>query len=319
MANFTQLNLNANPRDNKSANPQMRAGSASGPKTSNPGPSGPKALASKQKMVMFVALLVVGTVSGLTLLGTSGCSKSSNKSAAANIGSPNLSTQTSSALPPAPIAQSAVATPAAPKKVVKKRPSVVTYKESAYGVSFRYPRKYGLKTGDEAHRDLAGLGPLPTNFVQPGGVTIATVELPQSAYPDTDFATAFFNVSVNRSLTSDECGQFALPIHLENEPAPTAKVKIGATEFDEVEDMNGQAPKQADAKYYHVFQNGACYEFALGLGTTGDGTDDGVAPVDRATVFGKLEKILATVKIQPVAEPAVATSGAAASADASKN
>ncbi len=317
MANFTQLNLNENPRDNQSANPQMRPGSAVGPKTSSTRQSSPKKLASTQKTIMFVALLLVGAVSGLTLLSTGGCSKESNKSAAvaANQNS-NLTASTSSSVP---TALPAMATPPAPKKVVKKRPSTVTYKESAYGVSFRYPRKYALKTGDEAHRDLAGLGPLPTNFVQPGGVVVATVELPHNAYPDTDFASAFFNVSVNRSLSADECGQFALPVHLEIEPVPAAKVKIGATQFDEVEDIDAKTPNQADAKYYHVFQNGACYEFALGLGTAGDDSNSGVKPVDRAAVFGKLERILATVKIQPVSEPVVATSGSETAADTSKN
>jgi len=317
MANFTQLNLNENPRDNKSANPQMRSGSAVDPKTSSTNKSSPKKLASRQKTMMFVALVVVGAVSGLTLLSTGGCSKESGKSAAvAASQNSNLTASTSSSVP---TALPAMATPPAPKKVVKKRPSTVTYKESAYGVSFRYPRKYALKTGDEAHRDLAGLGPLPTNFVQPGGVVVATVELPHNAYPDTDFSSAFFNVSVNRSLSADECGQFALPVHLETEPVPAAKVKIGTTEFDEVEDVDAKTPKRADAKYYHVFQNGACYEFALGLGTAGDDSDSELKPVDRAAVFGKLERILATVKIQPIAEPVVATSGSETPVDATKN
>jgi hypothetical protein len=319
MANLTQLNLNENPRDNKNANSQARSGSAAGPKTSTSATSRPRAFASKQKTMMFVALLLVATVSGLTLMGTSGCSKGSNKSAAFvdNQNSTNQTAPTSSTLS-LPTAAAAVVTPKAPKKVVRKRPSTVTYKESAYGVSFRYPRKYALKTGDEAHRELAGIGPLPTNFVQPGGVSVATVEVPQNVYPETDFASAFFNVSVNRSLSSDECGQFALPVHLETEPLSAAKVKIGATQFDEVEDTDTKAPNQANAKYYHLFQNGACYEFALGLGTTGDDNAE-VTPVDRAAVFGRLERILATVKIQPVAEPVVATSGQTPVADPAKN
>jgi len=317
MANFTQLNLNGNPRDSQSTNTQARTGSAAGPKTSISGPSGPKTLASGQKTMMFVGLILIATVSGLTLLGTSACSRGSNKTAT-SAASQNSINQTLSAVS-TPTPPPTAATPAPAKKVARKRPSTVTYKESSYGVSFRYSRKYALKTGDEAHRDLAGLGPLPTNFAQPGGVIVATVEVPHDAYPDTDFASAFFNVSVNRSLSADECGQFALPVHLETESVPAAKVKIGATEFDEVEDTDANQPKQADAKYYHVFQNGACYEFALGLGTSNDG-DSGVSPVDRGAVFGKLERILSTVKIQPVAEPVVATSGQNAPAeDTSKN
>ena len=57
--------------------------------------------------------------------------------------------------------------------------------------------------------------------------------------------------------------------------------------------------KQADAKYYHAFNNGACYEFALGIATDDDGNVEEITPVDRQAVFARLEKILATVKLQP--------------------
>ena len=81
--------------------------------------------------------------------------------------------------------------------------------------------------------------------------------------------------------------------------------------------------KQSDAKYYHVFNNGTCYEFAMGLGTDGDGNVEGVTPVDRAAVFGKLEKILATVKLQspvlPETQALTPSADAAASADSSKS
>ena len=65
--------------------------------------------------------------------------------------------------------------------------------------------------------------------------------------------------------------------------------------------------KQPDAKYYHVFNNGACYEFALGIGTDGDANVEEITPVDREQVFGKLEKILATVKLQPGVLPETQT------------
>jgi len=61
--------------------------------------------------------------------------------------------------------------------------------------------------------------------------------------------------------------------------------------------------KQTNAKYYHVFGNGACYEFALGVGTDSDHNVEEITPVDRKEVFGKLEKILATVKFKPVVLP----------------
>src|SRR5438445_23483 len=116
--------------------------------------------------------------------------------------------------------------PTAPKKVKKHRPTTATYVNSEYGVSITYPRKYGLKLGDEAQLSWPGLGPVPTDFVKPGGVMLAAVELPASLYPDTDFASAFVNVSVNHAVTSvDECAQFAFP--QVSTDAASAQAKVG--------------------------------------------------------------------------------------------
>jgi hypothetical protein len=252
---------------------------------------------SKRVAAVTTGLLVVAAFLAV------GCSKSKELSHVSN----NNSSQVTSS--PVPVGASVATTPAIPaekqvsKKVAKKRPSTVTYKDVASGVSFQYPRKYALKTGDEAKLEWNGLGPVPMNFIEPGGVTVAAVELPRGSYPGTDFASAFFNVSLNRSLSAEQCGKFGLTdmVH-PDEPADPTKVKIGGKEFDQVEDFGGEAIKQADAKYYHLYENDACYEFALGLGTAGYGIEEGVEPVDRAEVFKKLEKILATVQLQPVAE-----------------
>ena len=210
-----------------------------------------------------------------------------------------------------PAAAPVVPTSTATKKVKKHRPTTATYVNGEYGVLITYPRKYGLKLGDEAQLTWPGLGPVPTDFIKPGGATLAAVELPASLYPDTDFTSAFVNVSVNRAVTSDECAQFAFP-QVSPETASAAKLKVGALEFNEIESITGESPKQADAKYYHVFQNGACYEFALGLGTSGDEAADGTARVDREKIFSRLEKILATVTIKPVELPGTETPVAAA-------
>ena len=53
--------------------------------------------------------------------------------------------------------------------------------------------------------------PVPMNFVQPGGVALAAVAVPESAYPNSDLASAFFNVSVNKALSAEQCGEFSVP------------------------------------------------------------------------------------------------------------
>lgn len=272
---------------------------------------------SRGRAVIAALLIVVA--------GMSGCSKKS-KEVAANSSSQNNSTQsvTTPAMPaPSTAATPQVSGPVKPKKVVKKRPSTVAYNDTNYGISLQYPRKYTLKSGEKAKLNSDGIE-YPVNFVQPGGVTIAAIELPGSSYLGTDFYSAFLNVNVNRNLTSEQCELFAEPavpgsestaitpeqpqgepqsqVTQKDEAVSSIKVRIHGTDFSEVEN----SVEKSDTKYFHTFRNGSCYEFALGLQTAE--AVDGIEPVNRDDVFAKLEKILATVKIKADATSEVAAS-----------
>jgi hypothetical protein len=237
------------------------------------------------------------------------------------------------ALPPAPI--SPASAPAAPtmqapakpvhKRVVRRVPATVTYADKTSGVSFQYPRKYVLKTGDAAN-ELMSPEPMSMDFVQPGGVALAAVTIPEGAYPKSDLASAFFDVSVNRSLNSEQCGQFsdpqatpdtpvdaaAQPAVRTSTPSKPSKLMIGDMELRSAETLAGVGTGKQTSKYYHVFENGACYEFALKVATTGAETDEGGKHVDRDEVFKRLGRILATVKINPVKVDEVSASVPAA-------
>jgi hypothetical protein len=102
-------------------------------------------------------------------------------------------------------------------------------------------------------------------------------------------------------------------------PVEPSKVKLGTAEFTEVESSSGEAAKHSEAKYYHVFQNGTCYEFALGVETKGDGVADGMKPVDRNEVFRRLNWMLSTVKIQPAGVPEPATEASSTPAGGGKD
>jgi len=228
---------------------------------------------------------------------------------------PKLSTVAQpSALPVSgPAASAPIAVPQPAVKKHHKRPPIATYTNSNYGVSFDYPSKYSMVSGARVERG-EGTVPVPLNFVQPDGVVLTSVEIPQGFFPDTDFMAAFLNVSVNKNLSEEECSQFAMPKDDEGTSnAPIAKVKVGEHEFEQTEMSGDLESAKADARYYHLFQNGACYEFALGLGTTPDESQEGLRPVNKDKVFGKLEQILATVKIKSdVPEVAEGTTAGAA-------
>src|SRR5579862_60637 len=279
-----------------------------------------------------------------------GCSSDKPKPVTAN-------TQISVAQSPAPVMPAPVMqaeTKPTPKRVVHRKPATVNYTDKTYGLAFEYPRRYAIETGDAA-ADLVMANPVPMNFVQPGGVALAAVELPETGFANTDFSSAFFNVSVNKTLTADQCNSFAVPqpkvvtpaassdsttasseaqpTSAQSAPASTeqagttksdattataqsepqgSKLLIGDLELRATEAVSGEGTRQSDSKYFHVYQNGACYEFALNVTTVA--SEDGVIKhVDRDKVFSRLEQILATVKISPVVAPEVTAEAPAVS------
>ena len=277
--------------------------------------------------LIFAAVLIVCSV-------TVGCSSDKPKPISTNQQIPvtQLPSQFSSAPAPALPAENKPA----PKKVVHKKPATINYADKTYGVSFEYPRRYAIETGDAATELLAS-NPIAMNFIHPGGVALAAVELPETGFANTDFSSAFFNVSVHKTLTADQCSEFAVPqpkIAMrvpstdsastasatpatvpvstpetttpspDSQPASNSKLMVGDLELRSTEAVSGEGTRQSDSKYFHLFQNGACYEFALNLTTVA--SEDGVMKhVDRDKVFGRLEQILATVKINPIAAPEV--------------
>lgn len=329
--------------------------------------------------LIFAAVLIVCSLAV-------GCSSSkSSNDQPKPVSSNSQISMTQAPSPIAPVAAPAIAEnkPAA-KKVVHRKPATVNYTDKTYGVTFEYPRRYAIETGDAAN-DLVSSSTMPMNFVAPGGVALAAVELPETGFANTDFSSAFFDVSVHKTLTADQCNEFAMPqpkaqapglandtapVQNSNSagtqaastvaagdaqsapsqtaqstpapaesPAPAAspnaaatqpavqdsnsqasnaqgsKLMLGDLELLGTEAVTGEGTRQSDSKYFHVYQNGACYEFALNVTT--DASDGGlVKHVDRDKVFSRLEQILGTVKINPVMPDATAETPAAPAAPA---
>jgi len=242
------------------------------------------------------------------LLAVSACSKEESKPAIAGVGAAQANSRTSEAETMAALASAAAGanqqTPSAatPKKMRRRLAANVTYSDANSGVSFVYPRKAALASSENkaASADTDGL---PMNFVQSGGWPVATVSLPRSQYAGTDFTDALFRVSVNHSLSAEECPHFAFvgTSDADGEAIDAEKVKVGSTDMQMTSEFAGNASKQLETRYYHNYASGACYEYILGLSTSGFG-QQGVHAVDRDQVFERLEKILASVKIHPVSE-----------------
>jgi len=242
---------------------------------------------------IYLPAICAGIVMTVVLLLAVSCSKKSDKPAA-KISAPAAPAMSDST----PKAASAVI-PEAPRKVKKHRPANATYVNGTYGLSFSYPRKYSLQTGDNASP-----APVQANFVKPGAVEIAAVDVPDNSYPDTDFSSALMNVSVKEGMSAEECAQFVpySPDSKDTEAAKPTTVKLGSNEFTELEQMSGKGNHQSDLKYFHLFKNGACYEFALDVETSRKADED-LAQTDRSKIFRQLEKILTSARIKDVELP----------------
>ncbi|MGH9493824.1 MAG: hypothetical protein ACRD3B_02405 [Candidatus Sulfotelmatobacter sp.] len=294
---------------------------------------------------LFAAVLIACSV-------TIGCSSDKPKPVTSNTQTPAVQPPSPTPTPsPAPVTQ-ADNKPAPKKPVVRKRPATVNYADKTYGVTFEYPRRFAIETGDAAMQ-LVAQSPIPMNFIQPGGVALAAVSLPETNYTNTDFSSAFFNVSINKIVSSDQCSEFSVPqtksttipeakstpdtspssdpsndnmkdvakdsaavvtgtektVTTDAKSSPSSsnpnKLLIGDLELRATEAVSGEGTRQSDSKYFHVYQNGACYEFALNVTT--DASEEGlVKHVNRDKVFTRLAQILSTVKISPVTPEATA-------------
>jgi hypothetical protein len=284
MNNYTQLNLDSQ-KPAESANKQSA-----------------QKKGSSHRAVMFGSLMLITTLSGGVLLISNGCSKARHDTA--QIQPAPISAPSSASVPAVAVPVSKQET-STPKVAKRKRPSVITFHDATYGVSFQYPRKYSLKSGPKADTDIID-NAASMSFAQPGGIQIVSLQLSKEAYAGTDLGSAFFNVNVHPNLSSSECEQFASSEPGKPPVVPPAKVLVGKTEFDQFKKVD--TADNSEVRYYHLFDNGLCYEFAEGLGVTSMTSDNDVTPVDRQAVFGKLDKILSTVKIAAVDQGEVAGS-----------
>ncbi len=248
----------------------------------------------------------------MVVLDFNGCSKAGKNAqvspANQNVSGPNTASPVIATSQPADQLEKKVEAVIEKKKTIK-RASTATYKNSTYGISFRYPKTYTMLTPEKDLKDSAWPDPVAMNFADAGGETLTTLVLPGTR------ASSYFKTSVNKGLTAEQCSKFASvpepaeasinpPVDADDDSIVPVKTNILGVEFAKTESFTDQS----EVRYYHHFENGACYEFALGVedapGTT--------KPVDHLQVFDKLERILTTVKIKSDPVPVVATSEPAA-------
>ncbi len=184
-----------------------------------------------------------------------------------------------------------------------KRPprdsAFAVYHNPEYGVSFRYPRNYALEeeveeegTTFETQRELSA--------EQPGAVLLATVEIPDDAYPNTTFAGGHLQLAVNPGVTPDVCSSFVVQPDSGWDGITGATTVQGIT-FYWREQGSTVGGITYDKRDYAGFSNGTCYEFFLMVAS--NSASDYDAPIAQGSagkIFRPLEKIVSSLQIRPM-------------------
>ncbi|HZC66786.1 MAG TPA: hypothetical protein VE545_09450 [Candidatus Dormibacteraeota bacterium] len=179
------------------------------------------------------------------------------------------------------------------------------YSSRKYGVAWQYPRHFVLRKGANAGLDLDGHYAAATAFAGDNGVALASVIIPGRIYPGTDFLKASLTARVNKKVAEEACGRFRILDEGAEQPQdfPAAQVTVGTIDFASAEAViDGDLEDSATTreKFFHVYENGGCYEFAMSVTTGAGGEKKDLAHVDADQVFERLQEILTSVTIVPV-------------------
>ena len=191
----------------------------------------------------------------------------------------------------------------------KDMPKLMTYRSRDYGVSFQYPWQFAyfnaktIANGDESLR--------PASDGHDGQFTLARVEIPRGYYPDSDFESAYFTLSLNQDIAEADC---SLP---SAKGASLQTETINGVDFHWTETASGGHGSASRVRDYVSFVNGACYEIEIGLKTS---NQDGLArEVSSQQVFRRLDGVLRSVKLDSAFKDAPAQLQTAAAAPAPQN
>jgi hypothetical protein len=186
------------------------------------------------------------------------------------------------------------------KPVAKPAPregAFSTYTNPKHGVEFHYPRNFALDEG--APEDVAGVrSELEVQSEQPGAVLVATVVVPDDAYPNTNFAGGSLQFGVNRYLAAEGCRDLLIS-QMGDSSGPTGVTTIQGVAFAWAENDEGDANAEYLERDYAGFSNGTCYEFFLRVGVGPETGEDGVRPADQKKILSHLENIVGSLQIQP--------------------
>jgi hypothetical protein len=165
--------------------------------------------------------------------------------------------------------------------------SFASYTEFENHARIRFPRNYAFLDGDpeEGSPDLRTQQTLAEE--QSGAILLATMIVPDDAYPNTTFVSGSAQFALNRSLTPDACRD--LPIARGGD---VGTITIQNAVFTWEQDASAAPDSDLIERDYAGFANGACYEFFLRVRTANvTDAEDPAKLADTSKILRHLEKI----------------------------
>lgn len=174
---------------------------------------------------------------------------------------------------------------AADKTVVKQPNAPLKFRSRDYAVSFEYPWQYSIANAKTISENES---------LQPKGdgtedqITLTRVDLPKGFYPDSDFDSGYFTLSLNPEIEENGCKA------LLGSGLQTVNVNGADFSWNETEQVGkGESSK---VRSYVTYKNDVCYEFELGVKTK---NEKGLArEVNADQVMRRLEAMLKTVNFK---------------------
>jgi len=171
------------------------------------------------------------------------------------------------------------------------------YHNPDYGVSFRYPRNYALEEGPESDDAAFVQQQQALTAGQPGAILVATVTVPDDAYPNTSFRSGVVQFVVNPAVTPDACR--ALTLSADSGLSPTSgSVAIHGIPFDWRLSSSTAAGAYVENVEYAGYSGGACYEFLIAISASNYvDPDSEMKPADIPKILRPLEKIVSSFQV----------------------
>jgi hypothetical protein len=173
------------------------------------------------------------------------------------------------------------------------------YNNPDYGISLRYPRNYLLDEELDPDDSPGLMTQHDWESQQPGAILVATLRIPDDAYPNTTFAAGHLQFVVNPSATAAACRSFIAPPD-SDWPGATDQITLGGVPFFWRDRGSVSNESVSAARDYAGFSSGVCYQFTLEVSSSSaPGSDPQIVPADLPKLLRPLEKIVSSLQLHP--------------------